>query len=399
MPISAIIEKCRARLGDPSFPEIGEWKRRHPGGKVIGSFPVYTPVEIVHAAGMLPVLIAGAPGRMKFDEADGYLQSFVCSVGRSTLELKLDGFLDELDGMIFPSTCEISRGLSGVWKRHDPAGPVFLIHFPQNLSDPGSLDYLINELDRLKKWLEGIGGSEITSDAIRDSFRQYNRRAELLNVLDYFRADRPERLSGSEFYILRLAGLTVPVDEHARILEEAIDALESTADRHPVRLRMVLSGASCERPPVSMLQAIEGEGIAIVADDMLLGQRWWREPLPEKGDPIGNLAMHYLKESAPSPLVFSPAQPSCDMLLKTVEERGADGIILSFANFCHPAIHDSACTVRLAEEHGLPYVRLSYEQDQRVFESIRVQVEALLEARERLPIAGTENGRAGRVEE
>jgi len=231
MSIIPIIEEIRGRLDDPSFPDIARWKRENPDGKVIGYFPVYTPVEMVHAAGMLPVLVAGAGGRVRLDEADGCLQSFVCSIGRSTLELKLDGFLQSLDGMIFPSTCEISRGLSGVWSRHDPNLPVIYVNYPQNLSSSAALDYLISELNRLKGWIEEIAGQEIGSEAFYEAFDAYNRRSELLNRLDQFRLEHPEKLSASEFYVLRLAGMAISVEEHSDILDRALKALEDTEDQ------------------------------------------------------------------------------------------------------------------------------------------------------------------------
>lgn len=399
MTLNSFIEKLRETIFDPSLPEVSKWKSEHPDGKAIGSFPVYTPVEMIDAAGMLPVHVAGAGGRIRLDEADGCLQSFVCSVGRSTLELKLDGFLDELDGMIFPSICEISRGLSGVMERRDPQGRIFYLYLPQNLSSAGTKDYLIGELRRLKGWLEEIGESEITDKAMLNSFERYNRRRELLDQLDRFRVDHPELFTASDFYVLRLAGMSVPVEEHNRLLENTLSSLTETVERHKPRLRMVLTGAFCERPPVEMMEAIEDEGIAIVADDMLLGQRWWTKPLPTEGDPIENLAEHYMNHSVVNSVVFRQWGEPCDVILKDVEDRRANGIIIASSKFCHTAMHDSTCLVKVCETHGLPYIKLEYEEIQSVFESIRVQVEALLEARERLAIAGTEEGKEADREE
>ncbi len=389
MPISKLIERLRARLDDPAYPEVTEWKNAHPGGKAIGCFPIYSPVEMVNAAGMLPVLIAGAAGKIGLDEADGCLQSFVCSVGRSTLELKLDGFLEKLDGMMFPSICEISRGLSGVWARHDPGKPVIYIHFPQNTRSESAKSYLMGELTRVKDILESIAGAPITYDSLLASFAQYNRRAELLEKLDTMRSDNPARFSGSQSYVLRLSGMRIPPEEHAAILEEALRELEDTPEGKAPKLRMVMLGAFCERPPVSMLESIEENGIAIVADDILLGQSWWKKPLELTGDPIENLAEYYLNEAVPTPVVYRPGGKPCDHLEEMLRRTHADGVLIASAKFCHPAHHDNSCIVRECEKHSIPYLRIEYEEIEQAFESIRLQVEALLEARERLPFAGT----------
>lgn len=67
---------------------------------MIGSFPVYAPLELVHAAGMLPVNLFGAAGGVEIEAADARIQSFVCSITRSTLELGLRGNLDAFDGFL-----------------------------------------------------------------------------------------------------------------------------------------------------------------------------------------------------------------------------------------------------------------------------------------------------------
>ncbi len=395
MPVAVLTELLKAKLDDPTHPAVSEWKRNHPDGKAIGCFPIYIPTDMIHAAGMLPVQIAGAMGQLKLDGADAYLQSFVCSVGRSTLELKLDGYLDNLDAFIIPSVCEVSRGLSGVMRRIDPEKPVIYLNYPQNLNSKFSFDYLVGELTRVKSELEKISGSPIADEALLNSFEIYNQRAALLAKLDQYRSDHPEKLKTSEFYVLRLAGMTVTCEEHIAVLKEALKALEDTAPRETPKLRMVFFGAFCERPPVAMLEAIEAEGIAIVSDDILLGQRWWTEPLPTSGNPIEILADHYLKHTVRNPVVYHADAGVCTNLLSVIDERKADSLILSSAKTCHPALHDIHQIFKSCEKHGIPYVRIEFEEDQRVFESIIVQIEALQEARERLPFAGTYQNNSG----
>src|SRR3972149_4241800 len=78
-------DQLRSIVEDVTFPRAREWKEA--GGKVVGSFPVYAPMELVHAAGMLPVHLFGAGGGVEIEGADSRIQSFVCSITRSTLEL------------------------------------------------------------------------------------------------------------------------------------------------------------------------------------------------------------------------------------------------------------------------------------------------------------------------
>ena len=100
MEIRETARRCEEMVRDPDLAAVAGWKRAHPGGRAVGCFPVYVPAELVHAAGMLPVGVFGAGGTVDIDHADSRMQSFVCSISRSTLELGLTSRLDLLDGMV-----------------------------------------------------------------------------------------------------------------------------------------------------------------------------------------------------------------------------------------------------------------------------------------------------------
>lgn len=383
----------KARLKDP-FSKVAEWKLASTGRKVVGCYPVYTPVELVHAGGMLPVLVAGSGGIPGIRQSGKHLQAFICAIGRSTSELLDRGMLDVLDAMIFPSVCEISRSLSGVMARQSADDKPFIyMQFPQNLDSAHSRDFLACELMRVRRILEKLGGRPIPDDKIRQSFAVYNKRADLLKTLDEARSARNPRISTSRFYALRLAGMAIPPEEHIALLSRAVDTMGKDEPAPGTRLRATLVGAFCERPPLSVIEEFEQSGVSIVGDDMLLGQRWWTEPLPLDGDPIVSLADHYLRHSVETSVVHrSDPKAICSHVLKDAGKRGADGVIIASAKFCHPALSDTTCIVKACEEYGFPYIRLEFTEDMKVFAPVLLQLEALLEARANLPFAGTENG-------
>src|SRR5215471_13432138 len=134
--IDNLISRYREPLENIPFDLAAEWKRQHPDKKLIGCYPVYTPVELIHAAGMLPVGVIGAGNRLEIAHADSRFQSFVCSIVKSTLELGLTSKLDFLDGIVFHSICDPARNLGSVFKRNFPDLMVEYIHFPQNMTSP-----------------------------------------------------------------------------------------------------------------------------------------------------------------------------------------------------------------------------------------------------------------------
>ena len=111
-----IVARASVLFEDLSFTSAREWKAAKPGRKVIGYMPIYVPREIIHAAGMLPLGIVGGGDQLEVIHGDAYYQSYICRIPRSTIELGVSGRIDFVDGMLFPSICDVIRNLSGMWK-------------------------------------------------------------------------------------------------------------------------------------------------------------------------------------------------------------------------------------------------------------------------------------------
>ena len=114
MSVNEIITRCEHLFEDLSFSSAVAWKEEKPGRKVVGYMPVYVPREIIHAAGMLPVGILGGGDSLEVIHGDAYYQSYICRIPRSTVELGVTKRLDFVDGMLFPSICDVIRNLSGI---------------------------------------------------------------------------------------------------------------------------------------------------------------------------------------------------------------------------------------------------------------------------------------------
>ena len=127
-----ILEKCEAVCLDFAFQTVRDWKEAHPGKKAMGFLPTYVPRELIHAAGMLPVGILGADDSLEIVRGDACFQSYICHLPRSVVELGMTGRLDCIDGMLFPSTCDVIRNLSGIWKLQFPGKLSLYFDAPQN---------------------------------------------------------------------------------------------------------------------------------------------------------------------------------------------------------------------------------------------------------------------------
>jgi benzoyl-CoA reductase subunit C len=373
-----LVARCRALVLDAGFTTVRVWKQRT-GGKAVGCFPVYTPQELVAAAGCLPVTLFGARGQVEIDHADSHIQSFVCSIARSTLELGLASHLDWMDGFIVLSICDVARNLSGMWQ-HNFKSFVFYLHAPQNVGSVAASVYYASELERLRAHLGELSGQPISDDALRGAIRIYNRNRALLTELQRRAAANPAQWPTSHVYALAGAGNVLPREEHNGLLERALALGQAAARPKRDVVRVALRGAFCEQPPLELLETLEETGCAVVEDDLQIGARFFRAPVAEDGDPVGELVKAYLNDTVLTP-VNNPGQRSrSDELLRCCHEKEIQGVIFAAPKFCEPALYDAVLLKRAVERAGLPTLEFEYEEKMTVFETVRMQAETFVES-------------------
>ncbi len=369
-----IISRCEAIYEDIDFTAAREWKAAEPDRHVIGYMPIYVPREIIHAAGMLPLGILGGGDRIEVIHGDAYYQSYICRIPRSTIELAIGGQLDFVDGMLFPSICDVIRNLSGMWQLM--MGEKYIRYFdvPQNYDDDIGGQYYLTELRELCADLEKISGRPITDDALRRSITVYNENRRLIGELYKFRAAEPWRVPTTESYLLLRAGMVLPVEEHNLLLKDYLAA--ARAEDRPLRdnCRVVLQGMFCEQPPLNLIKSIELSGCHIVGDDFMLVTRWLTEDVPIDGDPLWNLVSAFLHHSENVSAKYEPDEAEKGMyVVDLVRSSGGEGVIFASPSFCDPALLDRPMIQEVLERHNIPYISFKYAENTGQMQPIREQ--------------------------
>ncbi len=374
------LKTAREEVLDVGYAAVRRWKTAAPGRFAVGFFPVYVPEELVWAAGALPVGIWGAGERIEVEQADARLQSFICSISRSTLELGLTGRLDFLDGMLFGSLCDVARNLSGVWARNFPQMFCDYLHYPQNPKSAHARPYYREELRGLAERLGKVTG-RIPGDAeLAAALDLYERQRELLRELAAFRSREPWRLSLEEFTCLVRASGMRPPEEQNRLLEEVLAELPAREGRPRDGVRVVLEGSFCEQPPLELLRVLDQAHCFVVTDDLARGVRWFREPLKRSGNPWDDLAEAYFSHAEPSVVRHRTPSERSRRLVEKVREQKADGVVFCIAKFCEPALYDFVLHKRALEKEGIPFLSFEFEEKMGSFDSIRTQAETFSES-------------------
>ena len=369
-----IVSRCQDLFDDLHFAYAREWKAAVPGRKVVGFMPFYVPRELIHAAGALPLGILGGGDQLEVIHGDAYYQSYICRIPRSTIELGVGGRLDFVDGMLFPSICDVIRNLSGMWKIMFPKVKSRYFDVPQNYRDDIGGEFYVNELNELREMLAELCGREVSDDAIRTSIALYNENRRLVREVYAFRARQPWKAPSSEVYLLMRAGMILAVEEHSRLLREYLEA--ATSEERPRRdnSRVVVTGAFCEQPPLNLIKSTELSGCYIVDDDFMLVNRWENSDVPVEGDPLRNLALAYLHNSASTSAKYEPDQAQKGAyLVEAVKRTRAEGVIFAAPSFCDPALLERPMLQHVLAAHNIPYIAFKYAENSGQMQPIREQ--------------------------
>jgi benzoyl-CoA reductase subunit C len=384
MPVSkagAIARRCEAIVDDLSFQAARDWKAAEPGRKVVGFLPVYVPMELIHAAGCLPLGLFGGGDRIEVIHGDAYYQSYICRIPRSTIELGVTNRLDFVDGLLFPFVCDVIRNLSGMWKVMFPDVWTKFFDTPQNFDPEIGGAYYVNELRELRADLERLTGRDITDTALRASIALYNENRRLVRAVYDARAAEPWKAPAADVYVVMRAGLMMPVEEHNALLADYLAALEIEDRPRKDNVRVAIFGSFCEQPPLALLKSIEMAGCYVVEDDYALVNRFITEDVATDGDPLEALSNAYLRHSVETSCKYVPNEADKGRFhVERVKETGAEGVIYAAPSFCDPALLDRPMICGRLSEAGVPNMSFKYAENSGQMQPIREQAGAFADS-------------------
>ncbi|TQS41137.1 2-hydroxyacyl-CoA dehydratase family protein [Cryptosporangium phraense] len=239
---------------------------REQGGTVVGYVGADVPVELITAAGALPVRLAGRPGR-PVGRAVDYLGS---GVDAATLSL-FAGLLDDappIDLLLVSHDREASLQLFYALREIrrlglEPQLPetwlVDVLHLPHR----STAAYNLVRLRELRTRLQRFLGVSIDADALAAAVTAHDRIRTAWRELAALRGDERRALTGVEALTVIGAGGTLPADEYEPLVRRALDELAGREPRPGVPL--VVTGSAHDEPGV--YRDLEDDGWLVVVED------------------------------------------------------------------------------------------------------------------------------------
>ncbi len=203
------------------------------GEKVVLTAPVYTPEEIIHSMGFVPMGAWGAD--IELNRAKEYFPAFMCSIVQSILELGMTGEYQGVDALVVPSLCDTLKCLGENWKYGVPSIPFIPMTYPQNRKPEYGIKFTMAGYERVIRDLEKVGG-KFDENKLAESIKIYNRHNQVMRELDEILAVHPEVTAAQRSDIYKSA-FFMKKEEHTALVEQLIEDLkgsESGEEKLPV---------------------------------------------------------------------------------------------------------------------------------------------------------------------
>jgi len=344
------------------------------GKDALGCFPIYTPEEMVYAAGLLPVGMWG--GKVEIRLADKYLQGFCCSIMRANIEYGMQGTYDFLKAVIIPTFCDTLKCVCENWKVAVSKVPLIAMVYPQNRLLPAGFQYLTAELQRVKEQIEAVCGVKITDEALESSYTLYEEYRAAMRHFTEIAADYPITINPKVRHLIIKAGYFMDKKKYTEVITEITSALQNMKPEAYRGHRIVMTGLIGE--PNALLEILQEAEIAVVADDFAQESRQYRTPGRAEGTAVEKMAYRIVDQRGCT-FLYEEQKSKGEMIAGMVKRTNADGVILCMMKFCDPEEFDYPILKEALEGAGIPLLYIEIDQQMDSYEQIRTRIQSFAE--------------------
>jgi benzoyl-CoA reductase/2-hydroxyglutaryl-CoA dehydratase subunit BcrC/BadD/HgdB len=348
-----------------------EQQQTIPGRKIFGVFPAVYPKELLWAFNILPVEIWDPP--LEVCHTGAHLQPTICSVVRQGLELILQGKCRDLDGFLFPHTCDSLQNLAAIV--HDCLAlqtPCYFFYPPRGSSRSTAFAYYLAQLKHLADAL-----SERFGPLERDEFKgrviQGQSVADRINHLYDLRARGELALSNTDFYRVLRSGEYLSPEDHLQLMDDCMRQAHRPSNARP---GVLLSGVLPNPPEI--LSLLDAHNVRIAEDDLLNCSRRLRFQTVQDPDPYRALAAQYFS-LPPCSTRNATIGERLDYLLQKIELSGARGVIFYIVGFCEPELFDIPQLTAALKKRDIKTLMIDVEVNRGFSGQLATRVEAFLE--------------------
>lgn len=335
-------------------------KIKDSGKGVVGQFCTYTPLEIFMAADLVSVGLCSTSDET-IPDAEKVLPSNLCPLIKSSYGFAIT---DKCPYMYFSDLVVGETTCDGKVKMYELLGQeknVHILELPRRQDTPESKALWRAELVRLKERVEKDFGVTITDDQLREAIRQRNVERSLLKELYELSAMTPPPVTGlRQLQILFGSQFKFDWDEKVAELRGAIDSIRAAYDAGERSVpadapRILITGCPMGGVTEKVVKVIEEAGAVVVVFENCTGAKQMDRQCSEEGDPLTNIADHYLQIGCS---VMTPDNNRFELLDRLCEQFQVDGVVEMTLQACHTYAVEAHTVKAHLQEKGIPYLQL-----------------------------------------
>ncbi|UCE57988.1 MAG: 2-hydroxyacyl-CoA dehydratase [Candidatus Bathyarchaeota archaeon] len=364
--------------------------QKEEGKKVIGYTCTFAPVELILAADAVPVRINSG----WYDAAklgDRIVPVEVCPVIRSAIGAKmvhLSPYFELSDAIINPLTCDGRTKLGEIIASEKT---VWTMCPPRVKDSPQSKNLWIEEVRGIKKKIEKLTGTEITSKRLRASIEVIQRATRAFRRLHKIRKGHPV-IMGRDAMLVNQTSMWDDIKRWTEKTEELCSELEKRVNQKawacpPETSRVLVTGTPMMWPDnwkiPNLIEESSPQGL-IVVDELCSGDRLLYDPVGvdewTMSDMLDAVAERYLLASTCP--CFTSEQGNEDRinwLLDRLKEFKVDGVIYYVVRGCILYAMEYARIKKILDHMDIPVYYLDTEYTREDVGQMKTRIEAFLE--------------------
>jgi benzoyl-CoA reductase/2-hydroxyglutaryl-CoA dehydratase subunit BcrC/BadD/HgdB len=335
-------------------------KIKDSGKGVVGQFCTYTPLEIFMAAGLVSVSLCSTSDET-IPDAEKVLPSNLCPLIKSSYGFAITDkcpYMYFADLVVGETTCD---GKIKMYELLAQKKNVHVLELPHRQDAPEAKALWRAELVRLKFRVEKDFGVTITDDMLREAIHKRNIERRLLKELYELSTLCPPPMSGlRQLQILFGAQYKFDWQEKVDEIQNAIDGIKEAyyAGEHLISEdapRILITGCPMGGVTEKVVKAIEDAGAVVVAFENCTGAKQMDRQCKEEGDPITNIADHYLQIGCS---VMTPNPNRFELLDRLCKQFKVDGVVEMTLQACHTYAVEAYTVKTFLKERNIPYLQL-----------------------------------------
>jgi benzoyl-CoA reductase/2-hydroxyglutaryl-CoA dehydratase subunit BcrC/BadD/HgdB len=358
---------------------------RKQGRKVIGTFCVYVPEELILAVDGVDIgLCAGA--EVGSDEAEKYIPRNTCALIKAFMGFKLAGlcpYIQTTDLIVGETTCDGKKKAYEIFDELT-GGKVYVMEIP-NKKDEDGITLWRNEVRRFADRLEELTGRKISLEKLKEASRIVNEKRKALQRLSLLRAFDPSPVSGLDALLINQVSFyddpvrfTAKVSELCDELDERVRRRIGVAGKGSPRI--LISGSPMAIPNWKLHAIIEGSGATVVGEESCVGERNFGTLLHDDfssiEEGVQKIADRYMTINC---ACFTPNEGRLKDIVSMAKRLKADGVIHYALQFCTPYMMESYKAKKVVEAMGVPFLRIETDYSMEDMGQLKTRVEAFLE--------------------